>query len=298
MHTGLLVLPAVSSGFQGVPGQRTGVHNARRLPTVRLGHPDPSWRGQHGVAVSNRGSTLLDGSSSHQEVQLKPSSGLGDLLVRRGGGSPSQTTALTILSTLVGYVIIAGSMLFKVPQAARIFRKKSAEGISATMYSLETVGIAMSLVFSIRSAFPFSTFGEAFFILAQNMAILAGISIYDQNPKPSVLALGLLVFGALFALTLSPALVPYSIVSLLQSISIPLLNISRIPQILLNHERKSTGELAPSTLILQAAGNLARIFTTIVQVKNQLFLLSCIVAMVFNGILVAQYLMYLPKASH
>jgi hypothetical protein len=36
---------------------------------------------------------------------------------------------------------------------------------------------------------------------------------------------------ALFALTLSPALVPYSIVSLLQSISIPLLNISRIPQV-------------------------------------------------------------------
>lgn len=37
-------------------------------------------------------------------------------------------------------------------------------------------------------------------------------------------------------------------------------------QIVMNYQRKSTGELAPTTLVLQAAGNLARIFTTIVQV--------------------------------
>jgi hypothetical protein len=39
-------------------------------------------------------------------------------------------------------------------------------------------------------------------------------------------------------------------------------------QIVMNYQRKSTGELAPTTLVLQAAGNLARIFTTIVQVRH------------------------------
>lgn len=86
------------------------------------------------------------------------------------------------------------------------------------------------------------------------------------------------------------------LVNVLQSVSIPLLNLSRVPQLMLNYKNKSTGELAPSTLILQAAGNLARIFTTLVQVQNNLFLLSCVVAMVFNGALVAQYFMYRGNA--
>lgn len=102
---------------------------------------------------------------------------LGALLRRRGGavaGKGAGVDGLTLLSTAMGYVIIAGSMLFKVPQAVRIFRKQSAEGLSASMYVLETAGIAMSLAFSMRNAFPFSTYGEAVFILLQNMAIMAG----------------------------------------------------------------------------------------------------------------------------
>jgi uncharacterized protein with PQ loop repeat len=105
---------------------------------------------------------------------------LASLLRRRGGGSaavaatPGKMDGLTLLSTAMGYVVIAGSMLFKVPQAVRIFRKKSAEGLSASMYILESAGIAMSLAFSMKNAFPFSTYGEAVFILLQNVAIMAG----------------------------------------------------------------------------------------------------------------------------
>jgi hypothetical protein len=89
------------------------------------------------------------------------------------------------------------------------------------MFTLETVGTSMSLLFSVRNAFPFSTYGEAFFILAQNVAILigmyaivtsvqgsgrwhepkfeptplvlTGISVFDKNPSPPMLALGLAV---------------------------------------------------------------------------------------------------------
>lgn len=99
---------------------------------------------------------------------------LSALLRRRGGGAPGKVDGLTLLSTAMGYAVIAGSMLFKVPQAVRIFRKKSAEGLSASMYILETAGIAMSLAFSMKNAFPFSTYGEAVFILIQNVAIMAG----------------------------------------------------------------------------------------------------------------------------
>ena len=226
-------------------------------------------------------------------------------LGRRGGAAKAAAAAtatkggmdsLTLLSTAMGYLVIAGSMLFKVPQAVRIFRKKSAEGLSASMYILESAGIAMSLAFSMKNAFPFSTYGEAVFILLQNLAIMGGISLYSDTPRPPVLILAVLLASAAFAYAVSPS-APMLLVSVLQTISIPLLNLSRIPQLILNHKNKSTGELAPSTLILQAAGNLARIFTTMVQVQNNLFLLSCLVAMVFNGALVAQYFMYRDGAK-
>jgi hypothetical protein len=48
------------------------------------------------------------------------------------------------------------------------------------MFHLETVGIAMSLLFSMRNGFPFSTYGEAVFILIQNMGILLG-ELLDRN---------------------------------------------------------------------------------------------------------------------
>jgi len=116
------------------------------------------------------------------------------------------------ISVSVGYIIIAGSLLFKVPQVGggeypsdnpymlyksqktthdhppegslslslypsqvvRISRKKSAYGIFAYVYCMKIVGVAISLLFSIRKAFPFSTYGKALFILLQNIAIRVG----------------------------------------------------------------------------------------------------------------------------
>lgn len=141
---------------------------------LRPGAPCPVT----GLPLS-RSALLLQhhGAATTCTAALAPRAGRGRaipvaaLLRRRGG---AKVDGLTLLSTAMGYVIIAGSMLFKVPQAVRIFRKKSAEGLSASMYILETAGIAMSLAFSMKNAFPFSTYGEAVFILLQNVAIMAG----------------------------------------------------------------------------------------------------------------------------
>ena len=127
--------------------------------------------------------------------------------------------------------------------------------------------------------------------MLQNVVIMAGISLYSDEPSPPILALSLLLASLFFAYTISP-LAPMLLVSILQTVSIPLLNFSRVPQLLLNYRNKSTGELAPSTLILQAVGNVARIFTTMVQLQNTLYLLSCVAAFIFNGALVAQYYLY------
>lgn len=257
---------------------------------------------QHHVLNAGKGMPVLNRPLPSSSLAAAPSSisSIAPILFRRGGVAIPAPPGkgfdfLTLLSRTTGYVVIAGSMLFKLPQAARIFRKKSAAGLSSSMYILETIGIAMSLAFSIRNAFPFSTYGETVFIVLQNVVIMAGISLYSDEPRPPILALSLLLASLFFAYTISP-LAPMLLVSILQTVSIPLLNFSRVPQLLLNYRNKSTGELAPSTLILQAVGNVARIFTTMVQLQNTLYLLSCVAAFIFNGALVAQYYLYRDRA--
>jgi mannose-P-dolichol utilization defect protein 1 len=74
--------------------------------------------------------------------------------------------------------------------------------------------------------------------------------------------------------------------------STPLMHTSKIPQILSNERNQSTGELSPITLSFQLAGNIARVFTTVVQLQSRWFLASIFISLVLNTILGLQYLRY------
>lgn len=197
-----------------------------------------------------------------------------------------------MFSQFLGYIIISGSALFKIPQVVRIVQHKSSKGISLSMFALETIGMLLSLAFSIRSNFPISTYGETYFIVAQNLMILFCMSLYDEVPPMHRLIVAMVILSILFSLTMNASLTPIWLVQYLGALSIPLLNLARIPQLYLNWKNKSTGELAPSTLIIQCVGNIIRIFTTFVQVKNPLFMASTLIAFVFNGGLCLQTFIY------
>lgn len=197
---------------------------------------------------------------------------------------------LGLLSTVVGVLVLVGSFLYKVPQVLRIARRRSGEGISVAMYALETVATSMSALYFLRRGFAFSTYGECFFIVLQNMFILAQILVFEKLDRGRA-ALAAVLYLAGVAFLLSPA-APLKLLMALQLATIPILNFARIPQIVLNWQRKSTGELSPITLTLQVAGNIARVFTTIVSVGDWLMLLGVVVSTVFNGTLVAQYVHY------
>lgn len=63
---------------------------------------------------------------------------------------------------------------------------------------------------------------------------------------------------------------------------------ARVPQIWLNYKRGNSGELAPITCGLSTAGNLVRIYTTIVLTADAILIASTAVQFVFNGILFIQ----------
>lgn len=199
-------------------------------------------------------------------------------------------TVLTILSTIVGVCVLIGSVLYKIPQVVRVIRRRSAAGISVLMYALETIGTTFSAVYFARRAIPFSTYGESVFIMGQNAVIITLIVFYENLPRLPAALCAMLYILSLFLLY--SQFIPMRVLMILQVCSIPILNLARIPQILLNWRRKGTGELSPITLGLQLLGNVARIFTTIAQVKDPLMFIGICVATCFNGTLFSQWLYY------
>ena len=70
------------------------------------------------------------------------------------------------ISKLIGYLIITGAFILKVPQILKILKNKSVHGISKIMFYLEIFMYIHSSSYSIHSKIPFSVYGESLIILA------------------------------------------------------------------------------------------------------------------------------------
>jgi len=196
--------------------------------------------------------------------------------------------------------IICGACILKVPQILKILRAKGTgpqkvAGINKLSLLGELLCFAIIIAFNRSKAFPFSTYGETFFIALQNLIIVFLIDWYS-NPEPTAAvsrtALAWAAFGGLLAVLLSPGLLPPSALQILMGLTIPLFSASRVPQIWQNFRTGSTGQLALATSAMAFAGSLARVFTTLQEAKDNLLLLGFAVGALLNGILAAQILYY------
>jgi mannose-P-dolichol utilization defect 1 len=231
--------------------------------------------------------TSQDGSKSLTVCRTAPAA--------PAAAAVSSPPVIEVLSAIVGSFVLAGSVMYKIPQVVRLFRRKSGEGVSVIMYALETLGTTFSAMYFARKAFAFSSYGELIFIMLQNVIILGLIAKYE-NLDRALCIFALIAYPLLIA-GLASSSMPLRVLMALQVASIPILNLARIPQILLNWQRKSTGELSIITLGLQLAGNLARIFTTIASVGDPLMLTGVCASTLFNSALVGQWIFYNQKPS-
>ncbi len=76
------------------------------------------------------------------------------------------------ISKGIGFGIIAGSAILKVPQIIKILNAKSVEGISKYLFYTELVMLIHSSAYSIQANIPFSVYGESLIILVQNTIII------------------------------------------------------------------------------------------------------------------------------
>jgi mannose-P-dolichol utilization defect protein 1 len=202
------------------------------------------------------------------------------------------------ISKGLGIGIVIGGSIMKVPQVLLIINAHSARGLSFPAYVLETLSYAITLAYSFRNGFPFSTYGENFFLTLQNVLITLLIIYYSSSHRSHNTSTKLTVASLA---TIISAVTLYSLpketLSLLQLSTLPLSLFSKLPQIRQNARARSTGQVSAFAVIAQIAGCLARLFTTATEVGDSLVSAGFALALALNCILGAQLWIYWGKDS-
>ncbi|RSH92390.1 hypothetical protein EHS25_008805 [Saitozyma podzolica] len=197
-------------------------------------------------------------------------------------------------------IVLGGAIILK------IVSTRSARGLSLSAYILETTSYAISLAYASRNHFPFSTYGENFFLTIQNVVItllilfFSGQGVGADIKKPLSTTRGnsgKVVAGAAVAAVTgfvlwSETLCPLGTLALLQAATLPLSLISKAPQIISNLRNQSTGNLSAFAVFNALLGCLARLFTTKQEVNDPLIFWGFFGAAVLNAVLAVQMLMY------
>ena len=105
-------------------------------------------------------------------------------------------------------------------------------------------------------------------------------------------------FGMLLAVTL-PGTLPPIVYRAIYSLQIIFFLSSRVQQIMINFKNKSTGNLSPITMFLGWAGNLARLFTLMVDLGTEdlQIIFFSLIFFVFNFTPFVQYIIYLKNTG-
>ncbi|KAK2465737.1 hypothetical protein APHAL10511_002281 [Amanita phalloides] len=200
------------------------------------------------------------------------------------------------LSKGLGIGIVVGGSIMKVPQILLILKARSARGISLPAYILETLSYAITLAYSFRNHYPFSTYGENLFLTIQNIVILFLIVSYTPRVTNKAQNLATIFVGTAASLA-ALYVTPESSLAFLQMSTVPLSVFSKLPQIRQNARAQSTGQLSSFAVVAQIAGCFARLFTTATEVNDWIVSAGFAVALVLNIILGFQMYIYWPKAE-
>lgn len=195
------------------------------------------------------------------------------------------------ISKALGYGIVVFAAILKVPQIAKILANKSAKGVSLMAYFVETLAFLVFIAYNHRALNPFSTWGEGLFIAVQNLIVIFLILALDRKFGVLLLTVSLLG-GAAYSLA-TPSIVSAPLLAKFQSSNLLLTILSKLPQIVAVYSSRSIGALSGITVFLQFAGTVARVFTTMQELKDdQVLIISSLVAASLNAVLFLGVLLF------
>ncbi|CAH1245531.1 MPDU1 [Branchiostoma lanceolatum] len=195
----------------------------------------------------------------------------------------------TLISKVLGYGIILGSSIVKVPQVIKILVAKSAEGISIYGVLLELTAITNTLAYSYANKYPFSAYGEALFMLLQTAAIAFMVLYFQGKHATAVGFLG--SYAAILSYLLS-GMAPMSVLATLHATGMPVVLVSKMIQAIANYRQGHTGQLSAITVFLLTLGSMARIFTSHQETGDTLLIMTYVVSTAANALIALQIVWY------
>lgn len=194
------------------------------------------------------------------------------------------------VSKLIGYLIIAGACIVKLPQIINFIRDGSTEGTSKNAAYLEVAGyILQGLWHIVHNGSPFSAYGETVIVAVQSFLVVLMIWFMGSGKKGAARTSVVEMLGVLAALSA----IAYGSVSFpkdtVQNSATAIFASARLWQVVANFRQGHTGNQAFLTLFMQFGGSAARIFTTLQEVKDPFALASFLISTALNGILLGQY---------
>ncbi|CAF0815474.1 unnamed protein product [Didymodactylos carnosus] len=189
------------------------------------------------------------------------------------------------LSKLIGYSILVGSLLVKVPQIVKIKWNKSGHGVSVIADTIMLAAIFGSMAYGFTSEYPLSSYGDSYFLFIQTIIIIVMVLYYE---KKYVLAGVYLILCLLLTVLMFKKLIPEWIIWNLAATSMILSVTSRLYQAYCNYRIKSTGNLSAISMLMLFFGSLARIFTSIQETGDHTLIWTYILNTIANGILILQ----------
>lgn len=100
-----------------------------------------------------------------------------------------------LLSKMLGYAILVGSLLVKLPQIVKIRWNKSGVGVSVLAESIMLAAIFGSMAYGYTSEFPLSAYGDSYFLFIQTILVILLVLYYQRNYLAAIGYLGKYSFG-------------------------------------------------------------------------------------------------------
>lgn len=199
-----------------------------------------------------------------------------------------------IISKGLGYAILAGALLLRIPQIMKIVSARSGDGISVASEILMMLAIFGSMSYGCFKEYPIAAYGDSYFLFGQGVIILM-LCFFYQNKRCS--AVITLVCSSIVSYLLYAKMIPEMVIIGLNGSGILLSVLSKLNQIILNYKNSSTGVLSAFTLLLQFLGCVARIFTSIQETGDIAMIINYVAISVVNGLLVVQLIYYWNSAQ-
>ncbi|XP_039258639.2 mannose-P-dolichol utilization defect 1 protein-like [Styela clava] len=194
-----------------------------------------------------------------------------------------------VISKCLGYGIIMGAVLVKVPQIQKLLKSSSAVGMSFSSVLLELYAITSMCAYSIARSFPFSAWGDSFFLLIQVTIIACLVQYYRGKPQ---LAIVFLVIYSVILFVLVSGITPTNVLAALQASNMPAIVIAKMIQAAESIKNGHTGQLSAITVFLTFIGSTARIFTSIQETGDNIVILTYIVSTIANAVISFQIIYY------